>query len=442
MPATTADRIDPLDELPLTHRHLLLLLVAGLGLAFDLMEMAMGSALSAIFSSGTHPLPKQELAWLLGSVFVGAAVGAPVFGALADRIGRRAVLAALLIFLAGVSLGAAFSADAAALSWWRAASGLALGAYPPLMVAYLTDVLPARHRNVWTMGTLALASLGAPAGLMLLRWLTPLAPLGLEAWRWCYLLAGCGALFTGLAWLALPESPRWLGAIGQYARATQARRWLGEQWASSPVVTLAQEERTPNHETSAAVTVPWWQGLRLAAMFFLSAWATVAFPVLSGALILAKGLSLNDALGQVAAAAFGPVIGQLLCGWLAGNTDRRYLIAGCAIGMGLSAWAFLAAGTAVALMAANTLFMVFGAVLVPNLHLYGAETLPTLHRARVLGAAWSANRVAAAAAPFLLVPVLQQAGVGAVTQIVGFSLLLMLGLLARAPVSLAKGRVR
>jgi MFS transporter, putative metabolite:H+ symporter len=183
-------------------------------------------------------------------------------------------------------------------------------------------------------------------------------------------------------------------------------------------------------------------GMRLALLFFLSAWATVAFPVMSGALILAKGLSLSDALGQVAAAAFGPVIGQLLCGWFAGSTDRRHLISGCAIGMGLSAWAFLMADTAVTLMLANTLFMVFGAVLVPNLHLYGAEILPTARRASVLGVAWSANRVASAVAPFLLVPVLQHAGVAAVTLIVSISLLLMMSLLANAPEAPVKRCVR
>jgi MFS transporter, putative metabolite:H+ symporter len=181
MPAATDDRIHPLDELLLTRRHRLVLLVAGLGLAFDLMEMAMGGALSAIFSAGVQPLARHELAWLLGSVYVGATLGAPLFGALADRVGRRAVLATLLIVLSLVSVGAAFSDQARTLSWWRGASGFALGAYPPLMVAYLTDVLPARHRNAWTMGTLAFASLGAPAGLMLLRVLAPIEPLGLEA---------------------------------------------------------------------------------------------------------------------------------------------------------------------------------------------------------------------------------------------------------------------
>lgn len=443
MPAATDDRIHPLDELPLTRRHLLVLLVAGLGLAFDLMEMAMGGALSAIFSSGAQPLARQEFAWLLGSIYLGAAIGAPLFGVLADRIGRRAVLAAVLIFLSLVSVGAAFSERAGTLSWWRAASGLALGAYPPLMVAYLTDVLPARHRNAWTMATLAVASLGAPAGLLLLRALTPIEPLGLEAWRWCYLLAGGGALLTGVAWLILPESPRWLGAIGQHAQAARALRWLGgdvhapsarSDGGASGRLTSAGSQPRATHEAGN-------RGIRLALLFFLSAWATVAFPVMSGALILAKGLSLNDALGQVAAAAFGPVIGQLLCGWFAGNTDRRHLIAGCAIGMGFSAWAFLVADTTVTLLLANTSFMVFGAVLVPNLHLYGAEILPTEKRARVLGTAWSANRISAAIAPFLLVPVLQHVGVIAVTQVVAVSLLIMLVLLVHAPAAPAKGHV-
>src|SRR6202008_2199557 len=86
-------------------------------------------------------------------------------------------------------------------------------------ITYLTDVLPPRRRGMLIFVTVALAFLGAPVGVFLIRWLTPLQHLGLEAWRWAFLFGGVGAATVGILFRALPESPRWLHGQERHADA-------------------------------------------------------------------------------------------------------------------------------------------------------------------------------------------------------------------------------
>src|SRR6185312_6312083 len=101
---------------------------------------------------------------------------APLLGRVGDRRGRRIALAGVLLWLAPMSLGVACSEQSTWLIAFRLLSGLALGAYPPLMVAYLTDMLPPHRRGKFILFTVAIASLGPPAVMFFIRAATPLQP--------------------------------------------------------------------------------------------------------------------------------------------------------------------------------------------------------------------------------------------------------------------------
>ena len=216
------DPVLQLDRLPLTRLHWAIVILCALGLTFDVIEAALGYALSAAFSSPPHQVAPYQLSLLLGSIFAGGAIGAPLLGWLADRRGRRLALSASLLVLTLTSLLAAASPDVAWLTFFRVLSGMALGAYPPLMVAYLTDVLPAARRGMLIMLVGAIGFLGAPAVVFLIRWLNALQPFGLEGWRGALIIGAAGAAATGAAFRLLPESPRWLLAAGRLDAAIEA----------------------------------------------------------------------------------------------------------------------------------------------------------------------------------------------------------------------------
>lgn len=423
-----------LDHLPVTALHVLVAAVCAFGFLFDLAEIALGSALSAVLSAPPHAMDPQRLGWVLAAVYVGAAIGAPVLGWLGDRYGRRRVLAGVLLWLAPMSLGVACSEQAGWLIVFRLLSGFTLGAYPPLMIAYLTDVLPPQRRGRLIMFVVAFASLGPPAAIFFVRAATPLQPFGMEAWRCAFALGAIGAALAGLLFLRLPESPRWLASIGRIddARAACARFATARAWSahpSAPATAAAVAHAAP------VTPAPRWSLFALtAALSFLSPWATVAFPLLSGAALVAKGFALGDTLFYLGIATLGPVLATFASAWGADRVERRTALLACATAMMVLALVFGAATSGPVLLAASLGFAICAALYTPALTVYAAELFPTAARGSATAGAWAVNRVASALAPLLLLPLLHAHGALPMFAVTAGALLASLALIAaRAP---------
>jgi putative MFS transporter len=388
--------------------------------------------LSAVFSGPPHHVVPYQLSLLLASVFAGGAIGAPLLGLFADRHGRRLALATSLLLLAVTSTIAAASPDVAWLTFFRVFSGLALGAYPPLMVAYLSDVLPPARRGMLILICGSIGFLGAPGVIFLIRWLTPLQPLGLDAWRWALMLGAIGAAAVGMLFLRLPESPRWLMAAGQRAAAAtvcrrfeQSARVVCGPAAAAPPYTEAPSPTDRKEKQgfwSAAGRQHRLRAFLLCAMYFLSPWATIGFPLLSGAVLVEKGFRVADSLLYVGVAMSGPSLGVLAGALLIDRLERRTALALCATAMALTALGFAASISPTMLMASGLAFNMVGAIYVGALSIYAAELFPTALRAAASSGAWAVNRVASALVPLALLPVLKTAGVMAMFTVVAAAL--------------------
>ncbi|MDQ8021439.1 MAG: MFS transporter [Moraxellaceae bacterium] len=438
-PATgaTNELVARLDRLPLTRMHLLVMVVCASGFAFDLMEIALGSVMSAVFSAPPHAVDATQLSWLLAAVYIGAVAGAPLLGRLADRVGRRLCLSGVLLLLAVSSFCAAASPDVFWLTVCRVISGIALGAFPPLMIAYLTDLLPPLNRGKLIFVVVAFASLGPPLGVLMVRALMPVQPLGVDAWRWGLFAGGLGALLVAALFRKLPESPRWLLARGREQEALAAgERFLRSrplQAAAASVTRLVPPPAEPANGRSRLSLV--------AALFFLSPWSTVAFPLLSGALLVGKGFRLQDSLLYVAFSSFGPVVGTLAAAFVVDRMERRVAMAACAVAMLGAGWAFITWDSPGGLVAASILFSLFGALYVPSINVYGAELVPTQGRAAAIAGCWALNRLGAAIAPLLLVPLLRNSGPQTMFVVIAASLIATLALLSIAPRGAARQAV-
>ncbi|MFL6630296.1 MAG: MFS transporter [Vitreoscilla sp.] len=426
-----------MDRLPVTRLHALAMLICALGMMLDTLEMSFGGVLATVLSAPPAPVPAGELSLLLAAVFLGAVVGAPALGWWADRHGRRTALVALLLWMAAASLGAALSHGVTALTLCRFLAGLALGGYPPIVIAYLTDLLPPQRRGKLIFASLSLSLLGPPAAIFLVRWLTPLQPLGLEGWRWGFVLGGVGAVLAGLLFLGLPESPRWLLARGRAADAQAGcaafERSLPLGDPAPATVLEAHAHEGQRAEMPTGRHWPW-----VAALFSLSPWATVAFPLLTGAVLTQRGFKVDAALLIFGLSSLGPLVGNLAASTILDRVDRRLAMGSCALAMLACGAAFIFGSGTTSLIVAMGLFNLAISLYVTLLTVYGAELFPTGQRASATAGAWALNRIGGALGPLLLVPMLRSAGPATMFAVVAASLVATLAVLGAAP----RGRQR
>ena len=399
-----------LDRLPVTPLHIALLALAAFGLFADIAEVALGNAFSGIFSAAPYNASRGELALLLASVFAGGAIGAPVFGWVADRHGRKIALQSALALLAVSSLAVAASRDMAAMTTFRFISGLALGGYPPLTAAYLSDLLPPRRRGMLMMLCAALAFLGAPVIILMVRWLTPIAPFGIEGWRWALIFGSACSGLTAAFFFLVPESPRWLASVGRTAKAEEACRRF--ETAAGMISPLARElpaierPRTSGFRALANDRTNLRRTALLCALYMLGPWATIGFPLLSAAVMVHKGFHVSDSLLVAGLTMFGPALGISAAASFIDRIPRRRMLLLCAATMVVTGLAFATGTALMPLIAAGVAFNLASAVYSVVLGLYGAELLPTHLRASATAGAWGLGRMVSALVPIVLLPLL------------------------------------
>jgi len=413
--------LDRLDSSPLKLVHGLVALLCAVGFGIDLLEISVTNGLSAVFSAPPHSLSPTVLSWLLASVYIGAVIGTPIVGRIADRKGVQAALTGCLLWLGLMSLLAFTQSKPLGFSVFRLLSGIALGAYPPLMIAYLTAVAPAGYRGLMIFWVCSLAYLAPPIGIFLIGWLTPLHPFGIAGWRWPFAFGGLAALIVGVGFIWLPESPRWLLTLG---RADAAKRiceriersrplWLPSTFTSRKsehsATPMVHKDSPPNKGPPLRGTVRF-----LIALYFLQPWSTIAFPLLTGPMLLKRGHRLSDTLLYIALATFGPAVSTFVAAPVIDRLDRRTsMMLTCGV-MLLAVGAFYCTDRPVLLTIAILAFTTGVAVYTPLMTTYGAELIPITRRASLTTLAWAGNRMAAVLVPLSVLPLFVAYGTSAV----------------------------
>ena len=182
------------------------------------------SALKSLFG-----LSDIALGFVVSIALIGSAIGAWFAGGLADRFGRRRVMlvAAALFLIAAI--GQAFPIGVIDLMLWRFIGGAGIGVASVMAPMYIAEIAPAPIRGrmgalqqfaivigIFATGLVNFVVLQAAGGNARNTWL-----FGLEAWQWMFLSMVVPAIVYALLVLRIPESPRYLVAIGDTAKASE-----------------------------------------------------------------------------------------------------------------------------------------------------------------------------------------------------------------------------
>ncbi|MDT8915627.1 MFS transporter [Amycolatopsis sp. PS_44_ISF1] len=415
-----------LDRLPVTRRHRYFVAVVGVATFFDLYDLFLAATISTVLTK-EFGVTADLLKPLIASAFVGAFVGAVFLGRLADRLGRRrAFLLTLGIYSVFTLLGA-FSTDVWMLVACRFVAGIGIGAELPVADAYLADLLPARARGRATAWAYTIGFCGVPAAGFLARALVGHSPLGVDGWRWLFVIGALGAAIVWGLRFTLPESPRWLAARGREREADEIVRRL-EASAPQPLAEPEPEAPAPEPVRASALLRPPW--FRRTAMLYgfqlLQSFGYYGFGSLVPIVLAAKGFSLVGSLTFSALTFLGYPIGSALSIPVIERIERKWLIVA-------SAAAMAAFGLAFGYSTAGALIAVFGFcytaasnVFSNAFHTYQGELFPTSLRGTASGSAYALSRLATAAMPFILLPVLQGAGATAMYAVVAGAMVLLM----------------
>lgn len=212
LPSTAIDSVTP------AMRRLLWVSVSGVFLdGYDISIIGLGLLQ---VKGQFHALPWQ-LGLVGSAILIGNFLGALIFGRLSDRLGRRTVFIADVIFFLVFALLSGLAQNIWQLILWRFLLGVGIGGDYALASPIIAEAVPARRRGRllvinWGLAWLSGEIVSFAVGLLLL------SVAGATAWRWMLASGALPALIVLLVRRSMPESARWLLTQGRDQEAQHA----------------------------------------------------------------------------------------------------------------------------------------------------------------------------------------------------------------------------
>lgn len=178
------------------HASLALMLALGIVCVVDAMIIS-----SLITPIKEHFALSDEQVGRLSSAFTLAGIlGAPLFGYLANRLGRKIVLFAGVVLWSLASIASGLAEGFIGLLFWRVVTGFAEASYMGLAPSWLADLYRPKWRNVVFSLYMLRNKIGSAVALALGGWLA--AEYG---WRVAFYVAGIPGLVLAILLLRVKE---------------------------------------------------------------------------------------------------------------------------------------------------------------------------------------------------------------------------------------------
>jgi sugar porter (SP) family MFS transporter len=231
------------------------------GFLFGFDSSVINAAVPGIVAQfGTSP---GQTGFIVSIALIGCAVGAWYAGRVANRLGRpRTMQVAAIVFIVS-AVGSAFPGGVPGLMLWRFVGGLAIGAASVIAPTYIAEVAPAHLRGrLGSLQQLAIVSgifvallsgwaIATAAGGASQDWL-----LGFEAWRWMFLVEVLPAIVYLLAARTIPESPRYLVAVGRTEEAREVMASIGQAVTDAELATMRTQLEGESAQTLSDLKGP------------------------------------------------------------------------------------------------------------------------------------------------------------------------------------------
>jgi MFS transporter, putative metabolite:H+ symporter len=433
-----------LDRLPATRAVWKLILLLSLGFFFELYDLlftgyiAPGLVKSGMLTSTTKGLfGTSGVASFIAALFAGLFIGTAACGFLADRFGRRAIFTYSLLWYVAANTVMALQDTAFGLNLWRFISGLGIGVELVTIGTYMSELAPKHLRGRAFAVCQAIGFSAVPVVAYLSYLLVPVAPFGLDGWRWVALLGGISALFVWYFRRNLPESPRWLASKGRVEEADAVLRKLEETVAGQAGHSLPQPGPSEPVVKRASFSDMWKPPYRRRTLMLIAfhICQTVGFYGFANwvpTLLVKQGITVTSSLLYTTVIGLAAPLGPLLGYWIADRFERKHVIVAMASVNIAAGLLFSQAGSATTIVILGVLLTLAGNIISFTYHTYQQELYPTTIRARAVGFVYSWSRLSAVFSSFVIAFVLKDFGVHGVFVFIAaamFIVILVIGLM-------------
>jgi putative MFS transporter len=394
-----------IDRLPNTRMLWKILLLIGIGWAFDAMDQGMVAGVMASIGKD-WALTTAQLGLLGSAGMVGMALGAALSGMAADRWGRRTVIMWTLIIFGIASGLAGFAVNYPMLLVLRFLTGFGLGGELPAASTLVSEFSPVktRGRNVillesfWAFGWIAAA-------------LVAYLLIPVYGWRVAFWVGAIPAFFAAYLRKSVPESPRYLESVGKIEQADALvgmmekeagiaekhdHGSMGEQSLGSKIRVSFLDLWSKKYIRSTVVLWVIWFGINF---------GYYGFVLWTPTLLVDKGFALVNSFKFTLIMCLAQLPGYFSAAYLVERIGRKRVLSVYFLGTAAAAWLFGHAASPGYVLAYGCLLYFFSLGAWGCVYAYTPEVYPTA--ARGTGSGWAAafGRIGAFTAPFI-VPVI------------------------------------
>lgn len=347
-----------------------LLGIAGLGWMFDAMDVGMLSFIIAALQKEWN-LTAEQMGWIGSVNSIGMAVGALVFGLLADRIGRKHVfIITLLLFSIGSGLSA-FTATLVAFLVLRFFVGMGLGGELPVASTLVSESVPASERGKTVVLLESFWAFGWLLAALISYFIIPK-----YGWEMALLLGAAPALYAVYLRWNLPDSPRFVGV-------------KKEDTVFSNIMKVWSLEYRRE-------TIMLW------VLWFCVVFSYYGMFLWLPSVMVMKGFSLIKSFQYVLIMTLAQLPGYFSAAWLIERAGRKFVLTAYLIGTAVSAYFFGNAESLTWLMVFGILLSFFNLGAWGALYAYTPEQYPTSIRGTGAGMAASFGRIGGILGPLLV----------------------------------------
>ncbi len=337
--APTLDIGRTLDDGPFTGLQKFVVFLAALAIVLDGFDgQLIGFAIPLMIEE--WGVTRDAFGLVLSAGLIGMAVGMAAGGWLADRFGRRKVLAASCLLFGAVTVAIGFVPDVFSLSVLRFVAGLGIGGALPSAATMTAEYTPARSRTLAVTLTIVAFPLGGMVAGLFAGWVLPAF-----GWRTLFWIGGSLPVALGLVLLlVLPESPRFLAHHRE--RWPELVKLLGRMQRSTPAGTQFSDAAEKAPTGKAGFGALFRDGLAHDTLLLCLAFFMVVLSLYSAfswlpTMLSGEGLPVAVASQGLTAYNLGGVLGALLCAFFIGRFGSRWPMTAAAVGAALSAFAMM-----------------------------------------------------------------------------------------------------